>query len=71
MKSLYFFIYFYRFSIFHMLIKLDAVRVFSARTSKSGKKQHLAEIHCFTNDGSVFMMWMGGKRHAGESAAAA
>lgn len=37
MKSLYFFIYFYRFSIFHMLIKLDAVRVFSARTSKSGK----------------------------------
>jgi hypothetical protein len=54
-----------------MLIMPDAVRVFSAGTSKSEKKQHLAEIHCFTNDGSVFMMWMGGKRRAGESAAAA
>lgn len=28
MKSLYFFIYFYRFSIFHMLKKLDVMRVF-------------------------------------------
>lgn len=28
MKSLYFFIYFYRFSIFHTLKKADAMRVF-------------------------------------------
>lgn len=28
MKSLYFFIYFYRFSIFHILKKPDAMRVF-------------------------------------------
>lgn len=37
MKSLYFFVYFYLFSIFHMPKKLDVMRVFGTWTAKIRK----------------------------------
>ncbi|SEL48329.1 hypothetical protein SAMN04488688_104174 [Paenibacillus sp. cl141a] len=54
MKSLYFFIYFYRFSIFHMLKKPDVMRVFGIEPA-SRRKNAISQKYASLRNVEAFL----------------